>query len=1239
MTNIPTRSRPLLAETFAGLLSSMTEGNELAGLLLQSFPKLTLHRAGVCKGGIAEAVNVINRRCNLFLEGKITELFNKVSADRAAESAARAGRAPSEGPNLQSIKALARAGALSKAVGRFTSTGVMEYNAAEGLAWARQLIPNPPPDSALGARSLNPEETLKLGRMATCAEHFDAAAPILDDEDDDADLEDPGDGGSPDGDGTMTDGGTRTRRKRSRPRPRPGARRQQSSYNAGVHFPALSAPGPSGLRPEHLRAFAASRTARSRQELDDAMKSFLASAIRGTLPPAARWITDSALTFLRKPGADPAAPPRPLRVGETLRRYVAKRIAAGEKRTMEQLFAKRRQFGVACPGGAEILAHYRIQCTEHAALEGDPTTGEWDIDLKNCFGSIFWSAIDTAVEKHIPGALPWTRWCHTAPVRVTLSSGATHLVDRGAEQGDPLGPMYAAAALLEVCERTQTTALEAKSQLGPGSHDSKKIFEAISSMRRRIHDTAPDPIKHILASGDNEILAAGERCDASWVHKWNALQSPPPPPQPPPEPQQDPTSTASAPPANPPPPPAPYLRAFDVWYIDDGYVRASSLDGDLWLAAFDAVGVSAGVERSTAKSSYTSLSHDPVVPPYTSLMCTIAPRHRKSKFLGVHINDTPSQFAKLTEDVEKLHRSITKLDDPAIELLLVRQCAEVSRVTHLLRAIGPTLPPPRTTTAAQPEATPPAPPDPPDPPDPPTFDRTLNGGLEQHLLDNFDALTRRTVDSILRTAVTDEAAQQASWGIKAGGLGLRPASIVALPAHVASLVESAPFIDSLSTQSNMLSLTCRSKRTSHITRMQRTIAALAGDHAPGLQATLAEAIDTATKRAEATAARILSSPPPASARPPRPHASPTPAAPAIAPYTGGSPGIIPDVGEGDSEIRAATHKTTKLQHTLLAHMDKARVTQVLSSITDATEARQKARHRRLMDLSSQDTTHSWLWAINPAHGLVLSNESYLTALRLRLGVPLQHFHGNRPCGECGLRFTAADFGDHVLLCARGQRLIGHNKVRDHLAALARVSDASTEVEVVAHPSTTTEAHSDSRAQRPADILIDAAPLGGAGHAAIDIGITSPHTHEARTSMIADVLEEYKRRKLQKYTDICKARHWTYTPFIISTFARAHTDALHITQRLASAAARTFGGCDTKRTLDAWWRNAATIVMERNARMARTCIPDLDLPPIISGCDEDVVFSAPRRRRLAQSGQPTHPAPPPAPPHHPPTPAR
>src|SRR5271154_3705019 len=76
----------------------------------------------------------------------------------------------------------------------------------------------------------------------------------------------------------------------------------------------------------------------------------------------------------------------------------------------------------------------------------------------------------------------------------------------------------------------------------------------------------------------------------------------------------------------------------------------------------------------------------------------------------------------------------------------------------------------------------------------------------------------------------------------------------------------------------------------------------------------------------------------------------------------------------------------------------------------------------------------------------------------------------------------------------------------------------------------------------ADILTSAAPLGGVGSVALDVGVTTPFTAEALRSAELDVLEAYRTKKLRKYADAAEAAQWRYWPVLISAFGRAHAEA-------------------------------------------------------------------------------------------------
>jgi hypothetical protein len=1156
LVNIPVRARPLLAQTFGDLLAAMTGGSVKAGLLLKLFPKLILHRASLQLSGIGATAATIRRRCSLLLQGQIDDLFTTIKQERAAPVRVTNKRPRDSGAkaktSMASVRALAQAGAYSKAIGRLTSS-LAEYDATVALQWAIKLIPNPPAGAGdLGASATTDVDRARIRSIRTCADDIVAAPPPP-----------PVPIAAP-----AAEAGEEEWQDEPPPERAPPS---ATAFAKGVHFSALTAPGPSGLRAEHIRAFAMSRNARARQAYERAMTAFVATAVRGDLPiDACWWLTDSSLTYAKKPGTGPDDAPRPLRVGETLRRFVAKRIAAAERQQMQRTFVKARQFGVACPGGAEILIHHRVLTREYASSSSREGLGEWDNDYKNCFGSIFWRAIDEGVERLVPGAFPWTRWCHNRKVRILVPGGGVHLADRGAEQGDPLGPMYAAAAIAMAVHVAAGHAMAMRRDLSAAqTRSSKDILAVVANLLTKLKTaSAGHPgILHCYTAHEARTAAAvSTEAAAGIASAWDASAA----------------ATAPYSPAVDAP-----LRCFDTWYLDDSFIRGGLIDGDLWLAALDAVGSAAGLERSPLKSTFRAPAHNTPTPPYTAFTSRRQDWTEPMKCLGVGLTDVAVQLEAKIEQTAELHKALADLDDPAIELILIRQCVEVNRITHLLRAIGPTLP------SAHGDGTP---------------GRILCPGFEQLHLQKFDDVMRMAVTQTVRCHVTDEAAQQATWGVKGGGLGLRAASTIVLPAHVASLVEAEAMVQWLSDSSCAAGVPDTDGEITHVTRREAAVEALLSGIDPVDKASMESSIEKAVVRAKKLSDSITNPP---NERPPP--------APIRHPYTAGSApsALVPDAGESAPSGPPSNRpqSSPRLQHQLLGIIDSAEIKVILSGLAGDASTHAKQRLQRLTDLSSKQTKHEWLWAINPAHGFVLTPDSFSVGLRLRLGLPLATYPGPLPCAECLQDVLAEDLGVHALSCAKGRRAVGHNKLRDHVASLARIADHCTIIEASGR-SVYAGGGPDAPQLRPADILTSAAFLGGVGSVAMDVGIASPHTAEASTNPSVDVLDTYKRRKERKYEAVCSAANWQYKPLMFSAYGRAHDDTVHSIHRLCVAAGKAFGGADIVRTETAWWRNAGTLLVERAARMVERCRPVVALPPELGGRDDDAAV-APRKRRRRQ----------------------
>ncbi len=549
------------------------------------------------------------------------------------------------------------------------------------------------------------------------------------------------------------------------------------------------------------------------------------------------------------------------------------------------------------------------------------------------------------------------------------------------------------------------------------------------------------------------------------------------------------------------------------------------------------------MRRSKAKSMVRGGAPATPIPPYSASTCAVVAHDRPIKWLGVRLGDEENQFAEKVTEAAELHAAISTLDDPALELVLTRASADVGRIVHLLRAAGPSNP------AA---------------------------------LESFDDLVRAAVGRIVHAEVGDDSAEQASWGVKSGGLGLRRATALALPAHAASLAEAEQLVAWLTHQCEQLGVSV--DPSASVSIRADTVCRQLHDSfdCPTTRAALLKEIAHTRRPVDPTAVPlILRDRPPSSGRPP-PHPPP--------------PGeMVQDAG-GSPDDRDSSAPRAALQHRLMQHIDHLRLRQTIDPLRAQRSALSDAdleRLLRLQDLADRSTCHDWIWATNLAHGRVLSPNEYISAVRVRLGIPVSNFVGTRQCAECSADVSAASLGPHALLCGRGVRIVGHNHLRDHLLTLARASDPAARLEVALANSVP---NPDNR--RPADILLSASPLGGgaAGRCAVDVGITAPHNDCARRSDL-EPTEEHFKRKIAASKALCDSAGWQFLPFIVSAYGRPHPDAKHLVHKLAVRAAREYVVEPAPRLEATWWRNASTILMARVAAMVERCRP---APPVAEG---------------------------------------
>ncbi|KAK3289147.1 hypothetical protein CYMTET_3418 [Cymbomonas tetramitiformis] len=221
-----------------------------------------------------------------------------------------------------------------------------------------------------------------------------------------------------------------------------------------------SGPGSSQWRWEHMWAVHVSGGR-------DALLEVCNHLAAGRAPAGVReWLAGARLVALLKD--DLGVNVRPIACGEVLRKLVAKVICRQRAKALRARFCGRRQdddhgglraaqIGVAVKGGADLGVH-----TVQAALDRHP---EWvcvKADARNAFNAVHREAMFEAIERDFPELWAWTDLCYGVDANLGFRLGGVDgsvmrfvKSKEGAQQGDPLGPLYLAAPLQVVLERVQ----------------------------------------------------------------------------------------------------------------------------------------------------------------------------------------------------------------------------------------------------------------------------------------------------------------------------------------------------------------------------------------------------------------------------------------------------------------------------------------------------------------------------------------------------------------------------------------------------------------------------------------------------------------------------------------------------------------------------------------------------------------------------------------------------------------
>ena len=210
-------------------------------------------------------------------------------------------------------------------------------------------------------------------------------------------------------------------------------------------FPNGSAAGPDGLRPQHLKDLLIG--ASDDNPLLAAVTEITNLMLRGETPGSVRDTLFGAnlLAISKKKGGV-----RPIAVGYVWRRLAAKVACSYVKEAGATLLSP-RQLGFGVNGGAEASVRAARRYVENMK------SGHLLIktDFRNAFNTIRRDAIFEAVAKHFPELFMYVTSSMGSPSNLQFGNYVLHS-NEGAQQGDPLGPLYFCLTIKELMESMQS---------------------------------------------------------------------------------------------------------------------------------------------------------------------------------------------------------------------------------------------------------------------------------------------------------------------------------------------------------------------------------------------------------------------------------------------------------------------------------------------------------------------------------------------------------------------------------------------------------------------------------------------------------------------------------------------------------------------------------------------------------------------------------------------------------------
>ena len=197
-------------------------------------------------------------------------------------------------------------------------------------------------------------------------------------------------------------------------------------------FPCGSAGGPDGLTPQHLKDMTGAPAGEEGSTLLSALATFVHFVLRGDVLEEVRPLFFGAnLIPFRKPGGGV----RPIAVGCTLRRLVAKCAGSLVREEMGELLSP-KQLGYGVKRGAEAAVHAARMFVQ--GLNDDQVFVK--LDFTNAFNTLRRNKMLLATEEIVPELLPLVHSSYGSPTLLYWGD-KTVVSAEGVQQGDPLGPL------------------------------------------------------------------------------------------------------------------------------------------------------------------------------------------------------------------------------------------------------------------------------------------------------------------------------------------------------------------------------------------------------------------------------------------------------------------------------------------------------------------------------------------------------------------------------------------------------------------------------------------------------------------------------------------------------------------------------------------------------------------------------------------------------------------------------